>query len=392
MKRRFLVLSAAYPSPREPGRAVFIENLNRALVEEAGPGFSLTVVTPRVHPGDPLRETREGIEIRRFPYPSRGKGLKETVDPGPLTLGCYVLSGFREVLWEARRGDYDAILCHWVLPAGPIAWLSSFFLDQPVVLFAHGSDLNQYAANSLCLRLASRLVLGRAKGVVAVSEELSGRLKSNYGLRTGKVEVIAMGVGEEFHPGDRDEDRTALSLPAGSDVLFVGDLIEAKGIHDLLAARKLLAAQGVDFRLHFAGRGPLEEEISGVEGCRLLGALSQEELACWYRSADLLVLPSHSEGTPLVIMEALSCGTPVLATRIGGVPELIEPGRNGDLVEPGQPEVLAEKLGELLEAPAALGEMRLGILEERKDFSVRSCARRVYAAIRGSLGIAGEAA
>lgn len=392
MKLRFLVLSAAYPSPREPGRAVFIENLNRALLEEAGPGFSLTVVAPRVHPLDPLRETRAGVEVRRFAYPSGGRRLKETAAPGLLTLGCYMLSGLRAVLWEARRGDYDAVLCHWVLPAGPIAWLSSFLLERPVQLFAHGSDLNQYAAGSSWLRLASRLALGKAKGVVAVSEELSGRLTSDYGLHAGKVEVISMGVGEEFQPGDREEDRVALSLPEGADVLFAGDLVEAKGIRDLLAARELLAARGVDFRLHFAGRGALEEEISGVEGCRLLGALSQEELARWYRSSDLLVLPSHSEGTPLVVMEALSCGTPVLAARVGGIPELIEPGRNGDLVEPMQPEMLAGKLRELLEAPAILEGMREAILKKRIDFSASSCARKVYAAVRKSLGSAGEAA
>ena len=129
-----------------------------------------------------------------------------------------------------------------------------------------------------------------------------------------------------------------------------------------------------------------------MEGCRLLGALSQEELARWYRSSDLLVLPSHSEGTPLVVMEALSCGTPVLAARVGGIPELIEPGRNGDLVEPRQPEMLAEKLGELLEAPAILEGMREAILKKRVDFSASSCARKVYAAVRKSLGSAGEAA
>ena len=112
----------------------------------------------------------------------------------------------------------------------------------------------------------------------------------------------------------------------------------------------------------------------------------------WYHAADLLVLPSHSEGSPLVVMEALSCGTPVLATRVGGLPELIEPGRSGELVHPMQPERLAEKLGELLESPDALENMREAILIDSRDFSARRCARRVCESLRRTLGVGGETA
>ena len=110
MKLRFLVLTAAYPSPAEPGRAVTIENLNRALIEGRGVDVSLTVVAPQVHSQDPLQEVREGIEVRRFPYPSGGKRLKEVEAPGLFALGCYVLSGLWEVLRVARRGDYLSLI------------------------------------------------------------------------------------------------------------------------------------------------------------------------------------------------------------------------------------------------------------------------------------------
>ena len=112
--------------------------------------------------------------------------------------------------------------------------------------------------------------------------------------------------------------------------------------------------------------------------------------ARWYSAADLLVLPSHSEGSPLVVMEALSCGTPVLATNVGGVPQLIEAGRNGELVSPRQPEALAENLLGLLESPGALEKMREVILGSGRDFSARRCARRVYDSLRSSLSTKGE--
>jgi glycosyltransferase involved in cell wall biosynthesis len=169
-------------------------------------------------------------------------------------------------------------------------------------------------------------------------------------------------------------------------VLFAGDLSEAKGIRDLLEAREQVLEQGVDFRLFFAGSGSLEAEISSVEGCSLLGTLSQEDLARWYRAADLLVLPSHSEGTPLVVMEALCCGTPVLATRVGGIPELIEPGTTGELVNPGQPGLLAAKLVDLLGSPAELARMRKAIPGKNFDFSARSCAARISSRLAERLG------
>jgi len=386
MKLRFLVLTAAYPSPGEPGRAVAIENLNRALIEGSGDDVSLTVVAPRVHRSDPLCEVRAGIEVRRFPYPSGGKRLQEGAAPRIFTLVCYVLSGLWAVLRVARRGDYDAVLCHWVLPCGPIAWLSSFILERPVFLFAHGSDLNRYAAGSAGLRQLAGLALRKARGVFVVSEDLRDLVESYYSGVVRKTEVVPMGAGGQFQPGDREVERAGLGLGEGMDVLFVGDLCEAKGIRDLLEAREQVLEQGVDFRLFFAGSGPLEAEIASVEGCSLLGTLSQEDLARWYRAADLLVLPSHSEGTPLVVMEALCCGTPVLATRVGGVPELIEPGTTGELVNPGEPGLLAAKLIDLLRSPAELARMRKAILGKNFDFSASSCAARISSRLAELLG------
>ncbi|MFP6737999.1 MAG: glycosyltransferase [Planctomycetota bacterium] len=386
MKLRFLVLTAAYPSPAEPGRAVAVENLNRALIEGSGDDVSLTVVAPRVHRSDPLREVRSGIEVRRFLYPAGGKRLQEGPGPRLFTLICYVLSGLWEVLRVARRGDYDAVLCHWVLPCGPIAWLSSFILERPVFLFAHGSDLNRYAAGSAGLRQVAGLALRKARGVFVVSEDLRDLVESYYPGVAPRTEVVPMGVGGQFQPGDRQVERAGLDLGEGMAVLFAGDLSEAKGIRDLLEAREQVLEQGVDFRLFFAGSGSLEAEISSVEGCSLLGTLSQEDLARWYRAADLLVLPSHSEGTPLVVMEALCCGTPVLATRVGGIPELIEPGTTGELVNPGQPGLLAAKLVDLLGSPAELARMRKAIPGKNFDFSARSCAARISSRLAERLG------
>ena len=219
-----------------------------------------------------------------------------------------------------------------------------------------------------------------------MSEDLRDLVESYYPGVAPRTEVVPMGVGGQFQPGDRQVERAGLDLGEGMTVLFAGDLSEAKGIRDLLEAREQVLEQGVDFRLFFAGSGPLEAEISSVEGCSLLGTLSQEDLARWYRAVDLLVLPSHSEGTPLVVMEALCCGTPVLATRVGGIPELIEPGITGELVNPGQPGLLAAKLVDLLGSPAELARMRKAIPEKNFDFSTSSCAARISSRLAELLG------
>ena len=148
--------------------------------------------------------------------------------------------------------------------------------------------------------------------------------------------------------------RRRLSLPQDRlQILFVGLLAPVKGLDILIEALRLVGDGEADCLL--VGTGPMEEQLrraaaaAGIaERVRFVGAQPSGEIPAWLNAADLLVLPSLSEGRPNVVVEAQACGLPVLATRVGGTPELIEHGETGLLVESGDPEALAAGLSRLL--------------------------------------------
>jgi len=391
---RILTLTAAYPAPSEPGRAVYIENLTRAL-GRFGDGEVPTVVAPRVRPEDPLDEARRGVRVRRFRYPSGGRRLKEMRRPSPWALAAYFVSGLAVILEEIRRREPQVLLCHWVLPAGVLGATASKMLGVPLVLVAHGSDVNRYALASSAFALLARGSTRQARAVLAASEPLRRALVDRLSVPREKVSVLPMGVDDGLFPSLpaaeedaerlRREARAALRLePGRRTILFVGDLIPEKGVPELLAAHAAL--RGLDVELCLIGDGPLRGGSTGGERVRYLGRLPQQELPAWYRAADLLVLPSHSEGSPVTLMEALSLGTPVVATAVGGIPDLLREDAVGRLVPPGDVPALEKVLRELLSDPGSIARMREGIRRNPQDFSARRRAVELREVLVG-LGI-----
>jgi glycosyltransferase involved in cell wall biosynthesis len=374
------VLSAAFPAPSEPTRAVFIETLCRELAAlrgpAGGPRFAVSVVAPRVAPRDPLREVRGPLSVRRFRYPSGGRRLKECRRIPFLALGAYLVSGLAATIAEVRRTGARVLHGHWVLPTGPIAALASRATGVPLVLHAHGSDIHRYAEGSRLAALVARRALRRARRVLAASGALARAIEA-LGIPSDRVSLLPMGAdGSVFRPEGRDADRAHLGLDGGPHLLFVGDLIPEKGI---LAFARALVASSLPARLVVAGSGPDGERLEALacgapDRLRLLGRLDPQRLAPWYRAADLLVLPSESEGTPVSILEALASGLPVAATAVGGIPDVVRPGVEGWLAPAGAtPAEFLEVVGEALGDRAALERIRAGLEASGED---RTAARR----------------
>jgi glycosyltransferase involved in cell wall biosynthesis len=181
------------------------------------------------------------------------------------------------------------------------------------------------------------------------------------------------------------------AMPA---VLFVGTLARRKGLLDLLAAARLLHARGVvDWTLEVVGAGneagdreaDTVRRAFGDEGMAeaLLGPLGGAVLRARLRSAGIYVLPSHSEGQPIGILEAMASGLPVVATRVGGIPDLIRDGVDGVLVDPGRPEQLAEALASLIASPdlrSRMGQAARERVENRYDVArLRARLSELYA-------------
>jgi glycosyltransferase involved in cell wall biosynthesis len=200
--------------------------------------------------------------------------------------------------------------------------------------------------------------LAGAAGVIAVSEDLRRRAIA-LGAEPGNVTTILNGCDSSiFHPGSREEARRETGyLESGRLILFVGSALKTKGMAELLEAFGGLLRRAPDARLAVIGDGEYKETFerhaaaAGIlDRIRMLGRLPSERVAPWMRAADVFCLPSYSEGCPNVIVEALACGCPVVATNVGGIPELC--GESSSILVPAhQPESLRAALETALDKP-----------------------------------------
>jgi glycosyltransferase involved in cell wall biosynthesis len=249
----------------------------------------------------------------------------------------------------------DCILGYWAHPDGAVALRIARSLGVPSLIISGGSDVMLLTRQGRRRRGVVQ-ALQEADAVVTVSQSLHGRVVE-LGVDPKKVHVVSQGLDRElFHPGDQEEARKRLGLPSRDKVLvYVGNLLPVKGLEVLLAACAALREGGTVVRLYVVGEGPLRKSLESQSAALSLsgmvtfvGARLQHQLPDWYRAADLTVLSSWSEGLPNVLRESLACGTPFVATRVGGVPEIAGCGAHNRLVPAGDPAAFAEALAAAL--------------------------------------------
>lgn len=263
------------------------------------------------------------------------------------------------------RGKYDVVLGSWAYPDGFAAVVAARLLGVPAVVKLHGSDINVIAKLPGPRKLTA-WALSQAARVVAVSRALADEV-IDMGVPRDKVAIVMNGVdGELFHPRDREAARRELGLPAGPLAVYVGNLKEVKGVQDLPAAWAHTLREVPDATLAVVGDGPLRGQLSAAmaqygDRVRMIDAQPLTRVPSYMAAADVLVLPSHHEGTPNVVLEALACGRRVVATAVGGIPDLLTTSRLGTLVPPRDPEALGVALSHAVRASYDPGEVaRLG--------------------------------
>lgn len=275
-----------------------------------------------------------------------------------------------------KRSKPDLILNYWLYPDGYAAVAAGKILNIPVVLGAIGSDLCRISDRAT-LRLTQK-ALRDASAVIAVSEELRQRA-IRLGALPDLVRTITNGCDSSiFKLGDRGAARTALGLESNAEVvLFVGRFDLNKGLRELLSAAAQLASKRPRMQLVFVGEGVFRQELETraaqlglTDRLRLPGACDSAGVARWMTAADLFCLPSYAEGCPNVLIEALACGRPVVATTVGGVPDLIS-ANCGILVPPRTIPQLADGLAEALsrnwDEAAIAREFRRGWLDVARE-------------------------
>lgn len=292
----------------------------------------------------PHTEIRNGIRVLHPRYPLIPK---VGMTAAPFLLAQAMRPVVARLLDEFAFQFIDA---HYFYPDGVAAVMLGRHFGKPVIITGRGTDLNLIPE----FRLPRRMIQWAAKhaaGIVTVCEALKMQLVA-LGVPAQRIRVLRSGVDlERFRPVDRTAVRDRLRF-TGTTLLSVGSLVPLRG-HDVLIRALQLLPQ---CSLVIAGQG--EEHMRLVELARTLdvahrvtfaGVLSQEDLRQYYGAADVLVLASSREGWANVLLEALACGTPVIATNVGGTGEVVRSPAAGLLLEQRTPEALAHAVNRLLE-------------------------------------------
>ncbi|MBW1676051.1 MAG: glycosyltransferase family 4 protein [Deltaproteobacteria bacterium] len=357
-----LVLSEMFPDSVRYQRGNFVVEQIRELSKLC----SVTVIAP-VHLPLPVKRFQEQRElVAQIPVQS---ALGQAMVYRPRFLDAprflnylndhLMLLATIVCIWK-HHIKVDLIHSHFAYPSGYVGGKLGQLLRKPVLLTVHGSDIHQRTRADYpypMMRKRTLIALAEVSTIIAVSNALKARIVE-LGFLPDKVIVISSGfVKERFEVLDRKAARQKLGFwDHGRVILFVGNLVEIKGLNVLLEATARLRNELKDIQLIFVGDGPLERELKdraiqlGLDGTIFwAGRMPNEQVSQFMGACDALVLPSLNEGFGIVCLEALACGRPVVASKVGAIPEIIDDPECGILVEAGNPQALASALHEALQ-------------------------------------------
>jgi glycosyltransferase involved in cell wall biosynthesis len=363
---RIVVLSSLFPNSRQPGAGLFIRErmfrVGRQLplaVVSPVPWFPLQGLLRRWRPGfragAPVHERQQDVDVwfpRFFSVPGLFKGL----DGLMMALGAW--PRLRRL---KREGRLDIIDAHFAYPDGYAAALLGHWLGVPATVTLRGTEVRHAKDPRLAAKLKS--TLERASRVFSVSESLR-QVALTLGIAPDHVRVVGNGVDlQKFSPLPQAEARMTLNLPPDAPVLVtVGALVERKGFHRVIELLPALRQRfpGLIY-LIVGGASPegdrtgyLKEQVRELgmgDAVRFLGPVAPNDLRVPLSAASVFVLATRNEGWANVLLEAMGCGIPVVATDVGGNAEVISSPDLGTIVPFGDPQELQRAIEEALTKP-----------------------------------------
>lgn len=362
--------SSAFPRWKNDPSPAFVHDLSRRLRQK---GADVSVLVPHHH-GSKLFETVDGMRIHRFRYffPSSLERLCYSGGMLPnmkksflarLQLPIFVVAELFSLWRVAKKEKPDIIHAHWILPQGLAAAIVSKFLGIPVVVTAHAGDV--FPLRSPLFRILSKFAVGSAAVVTVNSSYTKAAVAKISGIK--EISVIPMGVDLKLFSSASASaaaavrKRFGISSQNGKMILFVGRLAEKKGVTYLAAAMEKIVGSYRNCKLVVVGEGPEKaalvqqtQQLGLSNSVAFIGSVPNNELPAFYKAADVFALPSivdskgDTEGLGVVLLEAIAAGTPVIASNVGGIPDIVINKKTGLLVEQKNPNQLAAAIISLL--------------------------------------------
>jgi glycosyltransferase involved in cell wall biosynthesis len=333
-----LIISNLYPLPWEPNRATFNKQQFELLKDEYNTHIAVPIAWIEYFKNRKKIIEQDGITY--FPYFYTPKvGRKYYAKMMEWSFRLFSSSCI-------KKFGPDKILAAWAFPEGVMGQSIAKKLKIPFYLKVHGSDIN---SNVDIESRAKQITVAanNSSGVLSVSEALKEKMV-NMGVSPEKINVIYNGVHKDkFFPVIDDSPKNSL--------LYVGNLKEEKGVVELIEGFFHITTKFPDVRLRIAGSGPMENilrdyvnKLKISNKVEFLGSVNHEDIPKLMQQSKFVLLPSYAEGVPNVLLEAMSCGIPVVATNVGGIPEVVIEGLTGCLSNPKSSERFAIALEKAL--------------------------------------------
>ncbi|ASP47974.1 glycosyltransferase [Cognaticolwellia beringensis] len=340
-KPSLVILTNLYPLPWEPNRATF----NRQQFAQLDDDFVKSVLVPIAFPDwfAHRKEIKQTEHLRYVPYfylPKFGRRLYSAM----MFISIMLHSG----LWLMRKKP-EKILASWAFPEAVAAsWISKLF-SADFYFKVHGSDINLHGkipARAKQIIAASK----RAVGILSVSQALADEMIT-MGIDKEKIRVIYNGVDHDIF----NSKHFITNKKIDDYILYVGNLKKEKGVIELIKGFAAISEKYPALKLLYAGPGNLRSELANQaknlaisNKVVLLGSVDHNQLPELISQARVLALPSYNEGVPNVVLEAMACGTPVLATDVGGIPEVVNEKICGKIIVARSDTAVAEGLDYIL--------------------------------------------
>ena len=364
-KKNLLIITSTFPRWKNDTDPPFVFELAKRLTG----AFNITVLAPN-YPGALAEEAIEGLKVHRFRYFLKNleilagsEGILPTLKKNKLfylIVPFFILAEFIALLKLIKKTKPAIIHAHWILPQGFVTALAHKMTGVPFVVTTHGGDI--YGLQGKFASALKGYALRNAATVTVVSKDIQNTIKQNFGdfIHT---KVIPMGVDSTlFHPDKNNQEIRKKFYIYGPFLLYVGRLSEKKGVTYLLEALPLVLEHIPDCKLLIVGTGELNQELRKQadflnlnDKIVFIGAVPNNELPSYFATADIFIGPSikaeggDTEGFGLTFVEAAMSGCIVVGTNVGGIPDIIQEGETGFLVQEKNPKVIASLLVKLLQ-------------------------------------------